>query len=57
MISGLTRPAPIVTPVGAKLLSAGLLIGAFIGVVLWFDEVDFYHRHFFEPGALVGGIL
>ncbi len=53
MISGLTRPAPIVTPVGAKLLSAGLLIGAFIGVVLWFDEVDFYHRHFFEPGALV----
>lgn len=29
------------------------LIGSFVGVVLWFAEVDFYHLHFFDTGAIV----
>jgi hypothetical protein len=37
----------------AELLAAAALLGGFIGVVLWFDRVDFYHRHFFDTGAIV----
>jgi hypothetical protein len=29
------------------------LFSAFLAVVLWFDRVDFYNRHFFDPGAIV----
>ena len=32
--------------------AAALILG-FIGVVAWFDGVDFYHRHFFETGPIV----
>ena len=35
------------------MLAVAALIGGFIGVVLWFDRVDFYHRHFFDTGAIV----
>jgi hypothetical protein len=35
------------------LLPIVVLTCAFIGVVLWFDQVDFYHLHFFDPGAIV----
>ena len=38
---------------GAELLAVGALIGGFIAIVLWFDRVDFYHRHFFDAGAIV----
>jgi hypothetical protein len=36
-----------------ELLSIAALFCTFFGVVLWFRNVDFYHRHFFEAGALV----
>jgi hypothetical protein len=35
------------------LLPAAALIFGFIGVVAWFDGVDFYHRHFFDAGPIV----
>ena len=33
--------------------AAVLLVCGFIGVVAWFNGVDFYHRHFFESGPIV----
>ena len=36
----------------AELLAIAALLGGFVGVVLWFDGVDFYHRHFFDTGAI-----
>ena len=36
-----------------EMLAVVALLGGFIGVVLWFDRVDFYHRHFFDTGAIV----
>ena len=35
------------------MLAVAALLGGFIGVVLWFDRVDFYHKHFFDTGAIV----
>src|SRR5579864_5999009 len=37
----------------AELLAVAALLGGFIGVVLWFDAIDLYHRHFFDAGAIV----
>jgi hypothetical protein len=37
----------------AQVLAAAALICGFIGVVLWFAGVDFYHRHFFDTGPIV----
>jgi hypothetical protein len=37
----------------ADLISIFLLLGVFVAVVLWFDFVDFYHRHFFSRGVIV----
>ena len=37
----------------AQRLSAAALVFGFIGVVAWFDGVDFYHRHFFDTGPIV----
>jgi hypothetical protein len=37
----------------ATILATGLLVGGFIGVVLWFGLVDFYHLHFFDTGWIV----
>ena len=33
--------------------SIATLFFAFFGVVLWFRDFDFYHRHFFDTGAIV----
>ena len=35
------------------MLAIAALLGGFIGVVLWFDWVDFYNKHFFDTGAIV----
>jgi uncharacterized membrane protein len=37
----------------AELLAIAVLLGGFAGVVLWFDAVDFYHRHYFDTGPIV----
>ena len=52
-MSGLERPAPAATFSKADMLAIAALLGGFIGVVLWFDRVDFYHKHFFDTGAIV----
>src|SRR5580704_1356604 len=36
----------------AELLAVAALLGGFVGVVLWFDGVDFYHRHYFDTGPI-----
>jgi hypothetical protein len=35
-----------------ELLAVAVLFAGFIGVVLWFDGIDFYHRHFFDTGVI-----
>src|ERR1700719_996270 len=35
-----------------ELLAIAVLFAGFIGVVLWFDGIDFYHRHFFDTGVI-----
>jgi hypothetical protein len=45
------RPAPTFTR--ADMLAIAALLGGFIGVVLWFGRVDFYHKHFFDAGVIV----
>jgi len=47
------RPAAAVTFTRADMLAIAALLGGFIGMVLWFDKVDFYHKHFFDTGAIV----
>jgi hypothetical protein len=37
----------------AKFLWSAALLAVFAAIVAWFRTVDFYHRHFFDPGALV----
>lgn len=37
----------------SRLMPCILLLGVFVAVVLWFDTVDFYHRHFFDRGIIV----
>jgi hypothetical protein len=52
-MSELQRPASAATFTKAQLLAVAVLLGGFIGVVLWFDRVDFYNKHFFDTGAIV----
>jgi len=52
-MSDLERPASAATFNRADMLAVAALIGGFIGVVLWFDRVDFYNKHFFDTGAIV----
>jgi hypothetical protein len=52
-MTGLDRPAPVARFTKADMLAVAALLGGFIGVVLWFDRVDFYHKHFFDAGAIV----
>ena len=52
-MSELERPAPAATFTRADMLAVAVLLGGFIGVVLWFDRVDFYNKHFFDTGAIV----
>src|ERR1700682_6510688 len=35
-----------------RLWAAALIFG-FIGIVVWFGAIDFYHRHFFDTGPIV----
>src|SRR5580704_17576313 len=44
---------PIAGFVKTQVLAGAALICGFIGVVAWFDAVDFYHRHFFDAGPIV----
>jgi hypothetical protein len=52
-MSELERPAPVAAFTRANMLAVAALLGGFIGVVLWFDKVDFYDKHFFDTGAIV----
>lgn len=52
-MSELERPAPVATFTRVDMLGVAALIGGFIGVVAWFDWVDFYNKHFFDAGAIV----
>jgi hypothetical protein len=52
-MSELERPAPVASFTRADVLAIAMLLGGFIGVVLWFDRVDFYNKHFFDTGAIV----
>jgi hypothetical protein len=52
-MSELGRPAPAATFSKAEMLAVAALLGGFIGMVLWFDWVDFYNKHFFDTGAIV----
>ena len=53
MTGELEQTVPAATLPRAELIASAALVCGFIGIVLWFDEVDFYHRHFFDTGALV----
>jgi hypothetical protein len=53
MTGELERTAPTPTLAWSEMLAFGALIFGFAGVVSWFAAVDFYHRHFFEPGMIV----
>jgi hypothetical protein len=44
---------PTAGSVKARAAAAVALICGFIGVVAWFDAIDFYHRHFFDTGPIV----
>jgi hypothetical protein len=52
-MSEFDRPALAARLTKADMLAAAVLLGGFIGVVLWFDGVDFYDQHFFDTGAIV----
>jgi hypothetical protein len=47
------RPSPVATFTRTEMLAIAALLGGFIGVVLWFDWVDFYNKNFFDTGAIV----
>ena len=47
------RPELAATFSRAEVFAVAALLGGFIGVVLWFDRVDFYYKHFFDTGAIV----
>jgi hypothetical protein len=52
-MSALERSAPATTFTRSDMFAVAALLGGFIGVVLWFDRVDFYHKHFFHTGTIV----
>jgi hypothetical protein len=52
-MSEFERPALAATFTRADVLAVAALLGGYVGVVLWFDRVDFYHKHFFDAGAIV----
>ena len=39
--------------VKTQVLAGAALICGYIGVVVWFGGIDFYHRHFFDTGPIV----
>src|SRR5580704_4783420 len=52
-MSALERSAPATTFTRSDMFAVAALLGGFIGVVLWFDRVDLYNKHFFDTGAIV----
>ena len=53
VIAGLRRVPRVRAAITTEVLAACVLLGAFIGVVTWFERVDFYDRHFFDTGLIV----
>src|SRR5580693_7514322 len=53
MLGELTAKTSAADSAKAQVLVAAALICGFVGVVLWFAGVDFYHRHFFDTGPIV----
>ncbi len=53
MLRELRAKTPAAGSVKTQVLAGAALICGFIGVVAWFDGVDFYHRHFFDTGPIV----
>jgi hypothetical protein len=53
MTDGLDRATSAATLTKAEIVSICVLIAGFIAVVAWFAGVDFYHRHFYDTGAIV----
>jgi hypothetical protein len=49
----LRAKTPAAGSVKTQVLAGAALICGFIGVVAWFDAIDFYHRHFFDTGPIV----
>jgi hypothetical protein len=52
-IESLGRNSPAADFSRFELLSIAVLLCIFFSVVMWFGNVDFYHRYFFETGPLV----
>jgi len=53
MTARLARSAPRAGLVRSEWLAIAALLGSFVGIVVWFDRVDYYHRHFFDAGAII----
>jgi hypothetical protein len=53
MLRELGAKKPVAGSAKTQVLAAAALIFGFVGVVAWFDGVDFYHRHFFDTGPIV----
>lgn len=53
MLRKFAGKAPSGTFTRPQLLFNAAPFCCFIGVVLWFQGIDFYHRHFFDAGAIV----
>ena len=53
MSGELTAPTHAANPATARYLIAAVPAGIFIGILAWFNGVDFYTRHFFDRGPLV----
>jgi len=53
MLRDLGAKTPAAGSIKTRASAAAALICGFIGVVAWFADVDFYHRHFFDTGPIV----
>jgi hypothetical protein len=48
------RRIGVISPrIGTKIVLIIVLLSSFVAVVLWFNFVDYYHRHFFDDGPIV----
>ena len=47
-----TKTAASISTKTRRLIAVALVAG-FLGIVTWFDVIDFYHRHFFDVGLIV----
>src|SRR5580700_11941466 len=53
MLRELRAETPAAGSAKTQVFAGAALICGFIGVVAWFDAIDFYHRHFFDTGPIV----